>query len=198
MVFRKKGKLLAFRLVAWAVAITVSQMTFPHIAHAAHAASEGAPSVLAFRRPQIIPDPRFEPAPTAEQEEERQEEEQRPVSASETVGRRSQLPQTDDVVVQKVLWVTATAYSSSPDETDGDPFTMADGSRVYFGAIATNIFPFGTRVRFPEVFGNKVFIVHDRMNSRYNGKYIVDIWHPSKQEALKFGARTVKMEVLSK
>ena len=33
--------------------------------------------------------------------------------------------------------------------------------------IAANFLPLGTQVKIPELFGDKVLVVHDRMNSRY-------------------------------
>jgi len=89
--------------------------------------------------------------------------------------------------------VMATAYSSSPDETDSNPFITASGSHVHVGTLATNFLPFGTRVRI----GNITYTVEDRMNSRYNGLYIVDVWYPSKGEAINFGVRVLEMEIVS-
>ena len=89
-----------------------------------------------------------------------------------------------------------TAYSSTPDQTDNDPFIMASGKHVYDGAIATNFLPFGTKVRFPEVYGDKVFTVEDRMNARYNNEHIVDIWFPEKSQAKTFGKRMLTLEIL--
>ena len=62
------------------------------------------------------------------------------------------------------VWVTA--YSSSPDETDDTPFITASGERVREGIIAANFLPFGAKVLMPELFGDKVFIVADRMHRR--------------------------------
>lgn len=106
------------------------------------------------------------------------------------------LPENTKVKVAKTELLTVTAYSSSQDETDGDPFTMANGRQVYFGAVASNNYPFGTLVRFPEIFGERIFRVEDRMNARYKGVPIIDVWFPSKKAAKQFGAKVSKMEVL--
>ena len=90
-------------------------------------------------------------------------------------------------------WVLATAYSSTVDQCDSSPFTTASGTHVHDGTIAANFLRFGTKVRFPALFGNKIFIVEDRMKS--NSK--VDIWFPTRQEALQFGAKTTIMEILT-
>lgn len=97
-------------------------------------------------------------------------------------------------VAQKIN-VVVTAYSSSPWETWGDPFITAAGTGVREGIIANNLLPFGTKVRFPEIYGDKIFVVEDRMNSRV-GYYQVDIWLPSYGEALSFGAQRTYIEVL--
>ncbi len=95
---------------------------------------------------------------------------------------------------QKVVKILATAYSSSVDETDDTPFITASGSHVRNGVIAANFLPFGSKVRLPGVFGDKVFTVEDRLKDSYNDR--VDIWFPSKGEALKFGVQVTDMEIL--
>lgn len=108
--------------------------------------------------------------------------------------RTSRIPEvSQSVSVGTVVRVMATAYSSTVDQTDGDPFTTASGARVQPGTLATNFLPFGTIVRI----GSNQYTVHDRMNSRYNDKYIVDVWQPSRAEAIQFGVRVVEMEVVS-
>lgn len=107
----------------------------------------------------------------------------------------SRLPEAKERKPRKTIYLTVTAYSSSRDETDGDPFTTASGARVKDGIIAHNRLPFGTKVRFPEVFGEKTFTVEDRLNPRH-GQYIADIWMPSKQLAKQWGAKVLKMEIL--
>lgn len=91
------------------------------------------------------------------------------------------------------LNVEATAYSSTVDQTDGDPFTTASGMRVAPDVIACNFLPIGTIVRFPKIFGEQTFIVGDRMAQRFQQR--VDFWFPSRQEALQFGFQRVAMEV---
>lgn len=90
--------------------------------------------------------------------------------------------------------IFASAYSSTPDQTDSDPFTTAWGTHVRDGIVAANFLPFGTKIKIPEVFGNKVFVVEDRMNSRYWRK--IDIWFPDRASALEFGLKKVKIQIL--
>jgi len=95
----------------------------------------------------------------------------------------------------KRVRVIVTAYSSTPWETDGSPYTTASGAWVEEGIIANNMLAFGTKVRMPELFGDKVFVVQDRMSWR-KGDYHVDIWFPSYWEALNFGAKRTYIEIL--
>ncbi len=90
--------------------------------------------------------------------------------------------------------VSATAYSSTVDQCDASPFITASGTHVRDGIIAANFLPFGAKVKIPEMYGDKVFVVEDRMNQRYQSR--IDVWMPSRGEALQFGVRTVKIEVL--
>ncbi len=91
--------------------------------------------------------------------------------------------------------VIVTAYSSTVWQTNEDPFTTASGIHVKEGIVANNMLPFGTEIRIPEYFGDKVFIVEDRMNRR-KGPYWVDIWFATTQEAVDFGIREAYIEIL--
>jgi 3D (Asp-Asp-Asp) domain-containing protein len=97
--------------------------------------------------------------------------------------------------VAKKIRVVATAYSSTPFETDDDPYTTAAGTRVRDGVVANNLLPFGTKIRIPEIYGDKIFVVEDRMH-RKKGYYQVDIWFPTFQEAKAFGVKRTYIEVL--
>lgn len=92
------------------------------------------------------------------------------------------------------VWVTA--YSSDPAQTDDTPFVTASGSVVRDGVAAANFLPIGTKFRLPEMFGEKVFVVEDRMNTRYNNQHIVDIWFEGTAQAIDFGKRVGTIEVL--
>ena len=97
-------------------------------------------------------------------------------------------------VVKKVL-MTVTAYSSSVWQTDDTPFITANGTQVKDGIVANNFLAFGTKVRIPELYGNKIFVVEDRMHQRV-GNYHIDIWFPTYEEALNFGAKNAHIEIL--
>ena len=94
--------------------------------------------------------------------------------------------------------MTATGYSSSPDETDDTPFVTASATKVRWGIIATNDFPFGTKLRIPDLFGSEIFVVEDRMHKRFTDRNRLDVWFPSKKEAVHFGVNNdVVVEVIS-
>jgi 3D (Asp-Asp-Asp) domain-containing protein len=97
-------------------------------------------------------------------------------------------------VVRKIK-VIITAYSSTPGQTDDTPYLTAAGTLVREGIVANNLLAFGTKIRIPELYGNKIFVVEDRM-SWVKSKYQVDIWFPSYWEALNFGAQSTYIEVL--
>ncbi len=93
-------------------------------------------------------------------------------------------------VAKKIVIVTA--YSSTVDQTDSTPFITASGIVVHDGVVAANFLKFGTKVRFPSLYGEKVFVVADRMKSNHK----VDIWFPTREEAKAFGVKRVEMEIL--
>lgn len=90
--------------------------------------------------------------------------------------------------------VQVSGYSSEVAQTDDSPFITAMGTHVRDGIVATNMFPFGTVIKMPSLYGDKIFVVEDRMNSRYQNN--VDIWFVEKADALKLGRRTVTIEVI--
>ncbi len=97
-------------------------------------------------------------------------------------------------VVRKHPFVAMTAYTSRPEETDDTPFITADGSHVRDGIVACNFLPFGTKIRVPALFGDKIFEVHDRMNKRYT--YKMDFWMEGYHEAIQFGVRHADIEIV--
>ncbi len=95
----------------------------------------------------------------------------------------------------KTIYVIVTAYSSTESQTDDTPFITASGTTVRDGIIAANFLPFGTRITIPELYGDKVFEVEDRMAPSKG--YHIDIWFPSYQEARDFGAHIIQIEILN-
>ncbi len=101
--------------------------------------------------------------------------------------------QTGAKIIKKQL-IMVTGYSSTPDQTDSTPFITASGSRVHDGVIAANFLKFDTKVQFPQIFGDKVFIVEDRMAIKNSHK--IDIWFPNRRSALEFGIQKTEMIIL--
>ena len=96
---------------------------------------------------------------------------------------------------QKTYIVPSTAYSSTKDQTDDTPFITAMGTHVRDGVVAANFLPLGTIIKIPDIFGDKVFVVEDRMNSRYT--YKIDLWFPTRAEAKEWGLKKIKIEIIS-
>ncbi|MBI5221605.1 MAG: 3D domain-containing protein [Candidatus Magasanikbacteria bacterium] len=95
----------------------------------------------------------------------------------------------------KVMKMTLTAYSSTFDQTDDDPFVAASGKRVYDGMVAVNGLPFGTKIKIPALYGEKIFTVDDRMNARY-GSNRMDVWMNAPRKLVDaFGVKRAVVEI---
>lgn len=92
-------------------------------------------------------------------------------------------------------WYTAevSAYSSTPDQTWGNPFIMASGKRVYKGAIACppNL-PFGQQV----MLDNRIYTCEDRMNPRYHDRMVFDVWFERRDQATRFGRKNIDIMLI--
>src|SRR3989338_9520428 len=89
--------------------------------------------------------------------------------------------QSTNTTVLRTRRVVATAYSSTPDQTDSTPFITANGTYVFDGLVAANFLPFHTKIKIPEMFGDKVFTVEDRMHPRFSDR--IDVWFPNRELA---------------
>ena len=115
----------------------------------------------------------------------------------------------------RVYYFKATAYTSSPRETDATPFITATGARTRLGVLAVSRdlldeeLPYGSLVRlydlgrwqdgegagtFDPLFEGLLFVVEDTMNPRYRQQ--IDVWLPDRTLALKFGVRRLKVVVV--
>ncbi|OHA63415.1 MAG: hypothetical protein A3E07_02380 [Candidatus Wildermuthbacteria bacterium RIFCSPHIGHO2_12_FULL_45_9] len=90
--------------------------------------------------------------------------------------------------------VIVTAYSSTPDQTDDTPFITASGKYVRDGIVATNLLPLGTKIQIPSIYGDRIFVVEDRMHPRMTQN--IDIWFSSTWEARKFGVKPANIYIL--
>mgnify|MGYP001602094710 CR=1 FL=1 len=106
---------------------------------------------------------------------------------------RERLPIAETAHPRAILKMEVSAYTSRPEETDSTPFTTASGTRVHDGTLATNRLKFGTKVRIPDLYCDKIFTVEDRMNERYQNH--ADIWVDDLVVARQIGRRHLTVEV---
>ena len=169
----KRSKFFVFL----AVVSFASQLGAPHLVFAAEQ------NYLAFKQKQAVT---FDLSQVPVEKEEK-------LFAYSTLGSVS-LPQENELRAVEEHWLTVTAYSSTRDQTDRTPYTTGWITPVRDGIAAINFLPLGSLVRFPDMFGDKVFVVEDRMNARY--KYRADIWMPTRAAAKQFGLKYLRLEVL--
>lgn len=87
---------------------------------------------------------------------------------------------------------TVTAYTSSVDETDDDPFITASGKTVRDGTLACpSKYKFGTVI---EIQGER-YTCEDRMNKRYRHTERFDIWVQTKSDAFQWGKKQLFVKV---
>lgn len=110
----------------------------------------------------------------------------------------SQLPKSPEIRVIQTGVHTITAYNSEAGQTDDSPCITANGYNVCKSGvedtIAANFLKFGTKVKIPELFGDRVFVVRDRMNKKHPER--VDVWMVNHSDAIKFGVKVAKIEVI--
>ncbi|MCU0679742.1 MAG: 3D domain-containing protein [Planctomycetes bacterium] len=108
------------------------------------------------------------------------------------------LPENPDAKILSESLRTITAYNSEAAQCDDSPCITANGFNVCKhgeeDTIAANFLPFGTKVKIPDLFGDKVFIVRDRMNQRFDDR--VDVWMLHKADAKQFGVQVSKIQVI--
>lgn len=111
----------------------------------------------------------------------------------------SALPQNADREVTSKKKFLITAYNSEVAQCDSTPCITANGFNVcehdIEDTVATNMFKFGTKIKIPELFGDRVFIVRDRMNPRYKDR--IDVWMKKKTHAKMLGIKYAEVEVLN-
>jgi 3D (Asp-Asp-Asp) domain-containing protein len=91
-----------------------------------------------------------------------------------------------------------TSYNSEVGQCDDSPCITANGFNVcehgIEDTVAANFLSFGTKIKIPDYFGDRVFIVRDRMNARYTDR--LDIWMINKSDAIQWGAKIAKIEII--
>jgi 3D (Asp-Asp-Asp) domain-containing protein len=107
-------------------------------------------------------------------------------------------PPTPPPEARRELRVTATAFNSHPDQTDGNPSETASGERLRPGMRAIAVSPdlekagldFGTRVEIEGLDGE--WVVLDRMPPKWQRK--IDVYMGEDEAAARrFGERTVRI-----
>lgn len=108
------------------------------------------------------------------------------------------LPVNKDKDIKRTGYYNLTAYNSEAAQTDASPCTTANGFNVcehgVEDTVAANFLPFGAKVRMPDLFGDRVFIVRDRMSPRFDN--YIDVWMKERSDAIKFGVKYARVEVL--
>jgi len=114
------------------------------------------------------------------------------------VSATNNLPESENWKTVNTTTRTITAYNSEIGQCDNSPCITANGFNVcehgIEDTIAANWLKFGTKVRIPELFGDRVFVVRDRMNPKHGEK--MDIWMIDKQAARNFGKKIAVVEIL--
>ena len=110
----------------------------------------------------------------------------------------------------QTLTVTMTAYSSEVRQTDSTPFVTSTGETVRPGIVAVSrdllggVLPYGSTLRIVDIAEDPracggwdpgmILEVQDTMHRRKRNR--VDIWLPSRAEAIQWGICEVVLEVV--
>ncbi len=95
------------------------------------------------------------------------------------------------------VYSEVSGYNPVPEQTDASPCITASGKNICeseVDVIAANWLKFGTKVRIPDYFGDRIFTVEDRMNKRY--PHNTDVLFYDKGEARALGRRTLLIQIL--
>jgi len=110
----------------------------------------------------------------------------------------NKLPKNNNLEVKRSDYRVITAYNSEIGQCDNSPCITANGFNVcehgVEDVVAANFLPFGAKVRLPELFGERIFVVRDRMNARFPDR--IDVWMVEKNQAKHFGVKYAKVEML--
>lgn len=109
------------------------------------------------------------------------------------------LPEANNKKPVEIIEIYATAYNSLSWQTDSEPCITASGMNIcerdIEDVVVTNYsyLPFGSKIKMPELFGDREFLVEDRMNERYT--QTLDIWMKDYFDAKEFGRQKIKVEI---
>ena len=92
-----------------------------------------------------------------------------------------------------------TAYNSSMSQCDASPCITASGFNVckhnIEDTVAANFLPLGTKIKIPDLFGEQIFVVRDRMHPRHHNQ--IDVWMKEYKKAKQFGVKVARIEIIS-
>lgn len=190
------------KMSAFLLAVMVFEFGFPHhVAAVTTVPSENSVMVpkLFYRSLAVVSKDSFENGGIVRiADKEHSEDLSEKIENSTEISKESTISAEKIYNVKNTYKVSMTAYSSTVDQTDSSPCITADGFNVCENneenVVAANFLPFGTKIMIPELFGDRVFTVHDRMNARYH--YKVDVWMKDRQSALKFGVKYATIVVV--
>jgi len=106
-----------------------------------------------------------------------------------------------DFIIADEFYGEITAYASLDPEAkegmcySGDPNITASGTQVREGVAAANFMEFGTKFMLPDLYGDRVFVVEDRMARSY-GFPNIDIWVWTHDEAYEIGRTITKVQII--
>jgi 3D (Asp-Asp-Asp) domain-containing protein len=107
-------------------------------------------------------------------------------------------PNNNDKKIKNIGLHSLTAYNSDVSQCDASPCITANGFNVckhgIEDTVAANFLPFGAKIKIPALFGDRIFIVRDRMNKRFPNT--IDVWMKNRSSAIKFGVKVATIQVL--
>lgn len=117
-----------------------------------------------------------------------------------TPDERKRICGLDSVTCGKIKTMTVSSYTSEARQTDNSPEIGATGENIYkllqkgIRTCASNDYKFGTKLIIP---GIGECVVKDRMNRRYTGKSVVDVYLGyDTTRAWRWGRKRLQVEVV--
>lgn len=129
--------------------------------------------------------------------------ENKPVKTLEVNVEQTKIQKTEKVEIKRTIIVTATAYSSTPWQTDDTPCVTATGYDVCnktknIIAVSRDLvrsLGYHKQVMLPQLYGEEIFYIEDTMNERFMNR--IDVHHNSTKDAREFGLkRNIELQVI--
>lgn len=125
------------------------------------------------------------------------------VAAEENIAVETEKKPAKTPEIKKTIRVTATAYSSTPWQTDDTPCITSTGYNVCnktenIIAVSRDLvrsLGYHRQVMLPSLYGSEIFLIEDTMNARFVNR--IDVHHGSTEDARNFGLkRNVELQVI--